>query len=197
MQSPTLRHQSHASRMPPDPEMTLQWKWELGLSQALWPWYKTILAHIYMAALSRNTEIRSCISVPKAALSLFLMPAVDLLDCRRAPQQVKGPDNVLVFLQNKFIMLSLSKFNWWFLNIPTTLLTIVKAASALHSCNVLIRPGCLPKRYFNPTYKGFNCSLCLFTRKSEYLVMMIPSNLILEIQCNVYVEIKSTEALPK
>lgn len=45
--------------------------------------------HIYMAILSQNTEIRSCVSVPKACLSLFLMIAVNLLDwvCRRAPKQ--------------------------------------------------------------------------------------------------------------
>lgn len=80
-------------------QMTLQWKWELGLSQALWPWYKMILAQIDMAILSINTEIRGCVSVPKAGLSLFLTPAVDLLDwvCKRAPKQVKGPENILNF----------------------------------------------------------------------------------------------------
>lgn len=154
------------------------------------------LAHTYLAIWSRNIEIRACTSVPMAGLSLFLMPAVDLLDwiCRRAPKQVKGPENFWVFSPNKFIMLSVSKFNQHFLNIQTTLL-LVKAASAFHSCNALIRPWCLPKKYFNLIYKGLNCSLCLFTRNSEYLVMMIPSNLIPAMQCNVYAEMKNTEGL--
>lgn len=39
---------------------------------------------------------RLCICA-KAGLSLFLMPAVDLLDwvCRRDPKEVKGPENFL------------------------------------------------------------------------------------------------------
>lgn len=111
--------------------------------------------HIYMAVLSQNREIRGCISVSKADPDPFkgmlLMTAVDLLDqvCRSTPKQIKGTENrflggCFILFHNKSITLTLSKFNWWFLNTQTTQLTIRKAENTLQSCKVLIRPGSLP-----------------------------------------------------
>lgn len=140
--------------------------------------------HFYRAILGQNRETRGCISAEGRAKSV----PDDCFICRSPPKQVKGTENrvlggCFVLFHNKSIPLSLSKFNWCFLSTQTTPLTIRKAENTRQSCKVLIRPGSLPKTYFNPIYKGMNCSLCLFTRKSEYMVTMTPSNLITQIQC--------------